>query len=317
MPMILDLEEGRLLVASDLQGNWQDYQLIRQRFHGLKSDGLVDILVFDGDLIHSMDSTPDDSKRILDDLIDHPSLDVIPVLGNHELMHIYDMQVQKRGVELVVPLEIRIRENRRKYMEFFMQMPYAIRTQGGVVINHTGPNRAMAGRRFGLLFDSEEPELVDDGKPFEWMENLNHSSLRQKALTLANMHVWPGESKLEDDLSCYQPEIGRAFLQLKEGQYIWEVFFNANEWESRHQDQYPETLERFLKAMSHGTNEMKFLVSAHKPVPEGHCVIAEKQLRICSSYGAQEKQKRLVIVDAKKEYRSMRELVASIVPLHP
>ena len=45
-------------------------------------------------------------------------------------------------------------------------------------------------------------------------------------------------------------------------------------------------------------------ISGHIKVPEGHKIVGGKQLRICSSYGAEDSNKVLALVGASKEYNS-------------
>ena len=118
MGRIIDIDQGRLLIASDLHGNWEDYQAIKS------TKGKDDILILGGDLVHGYPGYEDKSVQILDDLIDNPDPSVIALLGNHELMHVYHMaKAVKNGHDFAGPLEEKIKGNRKKYVDF-MRLPF-------------------------------------------------------------------------------------------------------------------------------------------------------------------------------------------------
>lgn len=300
MGNIIDIDEGRLLVASDIQGNWEDYMKINDLFRQLKRQGKADILVLDGDLVHGYEGYEDRSVQILDDLIDNSDPSVITMLGNHELMNIYHMgQVTKNEQEFVRPLEEQIEHNRERYIGFMKQMPYAIRTSGGVLINHTGANPPMAGFSIPAYQD-----LVQKGGGFRLMDDLNHDIILEQLKKAAGVET-EGQ---------YSPQIGQVFTGTDIGSYLWDVFFNKNEFEYG-EEQYHKMLDGFLETMSRGNRPQRFAVTGHIEVPEGHKVVDGRQLRICSSYGANDPNKVLALVDASKQYSSVGPLVSDLVPL--
>lgn len=309
MSQIIDMSKGNILVASDIQGNWEDYQRIRTMFLNLKNQGKTDILVLDGDLIHGYKGYEDRSVQILDDLISNADPSVICLMGNHELMHIYHMQVSKNGQSFVEPFEDQIKHNREHYMNFIKSMPYAIRTAGGVLINHTGANIPMAG------YSGEEYGQLARADGFRLINNLNHDKMLEqlKKATREVMEKQYGQKLADDFFDDYSPEIGQIFMETDIGQYLWDVFFNKNEFE--YKKQYPVILDKFMQTMSTGLPQ-RFLISGHIEVPEGYAIISGKQLRICSSYGTREKNKVLALVDASREYSSINKLVADLQPLN-
>ena len=58
------------------------------------------------------------------------------------------------------------------------------------------------------------------------------------------------------------------------------------------------------------------MVTGHIEVPNGYAVIDSKQLRICSSYGAEDRNKVLGLVDASKLYESVDQLVDDLQPVY-
>ena len=295
MGKVIDVDKGRLLVASDIHGNWEDYMRIRVMFRQLKRRGKADILVLDGDLVHGYEGYKKDrSVQILDDLIDNPDPSILTMLGNHELMQIYHI-----GQVFVRPLEEQIKHNRERYIGFMKQMPYAIRTSGGVLINHTGANPPMSG-----FARPKYQGLVQRVDGFRLMDGLNHD------MVLEQLKKGTG-FKTE---GLYSPQIGRLFVQSDIGRYLWDVFFNMNEFEYG-EKQYDRMLGGFLATMSNGNRPQLFVVTGHIGVPEGYKVVGGRQLRICSSYGAEEPNKVLALVDASTQYSTVDRLVSDLVPL--
>jgi len=294
MSGVLDLEGGILLLATDLHGNLEDYQRVKAIFHEMRGRGEAQRLVLMGDLVHRYNSEPhpDGSKEILDDLIDNPDPRIIPLLGNHELMHIYGMyNVSKLGQLFVPELEALFGKDKKKYHAFMKSMPYAVRTKGGVLINHPGPSAAVTG-----IPQQDYMSLLTQTDGISFMQNLDHDAILKKARAAGN-----GDECL-------------GFHETPEGAYLWEVFFNKNEAEYPGR-MYKIILNCFLMIMSRGYEKQNFLVSGHIPEQEGHRVLHDKQLRLCSSYGADKDKKTISIVDAGRKYESIQELVDDLRPL--
>ena len=313
MGNILDIDNGKILVATDIHGNWEDYVKIREKYKTLKRNEKADILAYDGDIIHSDGKYEDKSLEILDDLIDNPDKSIIPVLGNHELMHIYHLEIKKgeMSTSFAEPLEIRIEQerknNREKYIKFMKQMPYAIRTKGGVVINHTGPNPPMAG------FCRKGYENLVKFDSFRLMNQLDHDKILNplKDTTRELIEQDYGHKLADNFFDDFSPQIGQIFSSSPIGNYLWDVFFNMNEFDFKG-GVYNLMLDNFLKTMSNGNKKQEFLVSGHIWVPDGYKTINGTQLRICSSSGTSDSNKVLALVDASKEYVIIEGLVQDL-----
>ena len=316
MGRIIDIDAGRLLIASDLHGNWEDYQKIKNVFKSLRDKGKADALILDGDLVHGYPGYEDKSVEILDDLIDNPDSRVISMLGNHELMHIYHLGKNVKNVhDFAGPLEKKIEGNRARYVDFMKSMPYAVRTAGGVLINHTGANVPMAADLPVSDYPHHPSEQLSgktDG--FELVDSLDHDAVLA-ALGVV-MEAQSGQ-RLPDDFSHkYSPQIGQTFNETAIGNYLLEVFFNKNE--DQYKDGvYERMLTIFMRKMSKGGSQQRFLVSGHIEVPDGYRVVGGKQLRISSSHGAEDSKKVLASVDASRQYSSVGELVKDLIPVYP
>jgi len=286
MKNILNINKGRIMAAFDIHGNWEDYQAIRKKFNEMKQEKKADILLWGGDLIHAREDYPDKSIEILDDLIKHPK--DITLLGNHEIMHIYHLDVHKNSEYFASGLEEKMKP-RDKYIDFMKTMPFAVKTAGGVLINHAG------------AFPSEN-EL------YKKLNNLNHDKIIKtvkKELKQYNLEQY-GFNLPRKAFKEFFPIIGNRLLSTEAGQLIWNAFFSKNEHEFN--KEYSIILNDFLKKMSTAKKPLKFLVSGHIKEPEGHKVIENKQLRISSSYGAEPDKKTAAIIDAGRKYDSINEI---------
>ena len=224
---IRDFHDGVLLVATDLQGNWEDYRAVRERFAALRAQGSVDKLVIAGDVIHRYDGGPDSSKEILDDLIDHPDPNVIVLLGNHELMHLYHLNMERNGFRFVEALEERIAPNRARYADFLRELPYAVRTAAGVSITHTGANSPMA----GIAENARYAHMVEGQDGLRIVRQINHAEVLRAVtrLTRIALEASYGRPLAADFFDDFTPQLGEQFLRTDLGAYLHDVFFNRNE----------------------------------------------------------------------------------------
>ncbi len=162
---------GRLIVVSDIHGNFEDYQ----RYVNLWDESDKDFhIVFLGDLIHSSEKE-DGSIEILDDAIEKskcPNFHVL--LGNHEWVHIVNKKIYKGNEELTRQFEILVSHKKgfiepslTNYIKFFKSMPYFVKTANGLFLSHSGPSDKV---RLIEVFD----KMIGDGylspilKDFLW-----------------------------------------------------------------------------------------------------------------------------------------------------
>ena len=137
---------GRLLVITDLHGNFKDYK----RYLRLWDKDDPDFhIVFAGDLIHAMDYE-DGSIEIIEDAMfkSEEYSNYHCLLGNHEWCHITTKDIFKAGVNLRANFENLV-SHKKGYMEpsltnyirFFKSMPYFLKTANGLFISHAGPSK--------------------------------------------------------------------------------------------------------------------------------------------------------------------------------
>jgi hypothetical protein len=313
---IWDIPKGNILIATDIHGNWEDYQQIKHRFEDLYAKGHAQGLIFTGDLIHGYPGYEDKSIEILDDIITTRDPRVCALLGNHELAHIYHIDIAKNGLNPVERLEDAFEErqlDREKYIRYFKELPIVLRTAGGVTITHSGANAPMAGYSKpaynGLIHN-------DQGLTgFDFIHSLDHDVVLNeiKALTRQRLEEENGFRLDQNYFDDFTPALGDTFLNSDIGAYLWDVLFNQNEHQYTHQ--YPEVMNHYLQTMSRGI-EQKWIISGHLVAPNGYETLGP-QLRISSSYGAKDNEhKVMALIDASKEYASMRELTQELVRVY-
>src|SRR3989344_3864967 len=307
MRNVIDINDARLLVASDIRGNWDNYRKIRDTFQTLRREGEADVLVLNGNLIQGSGGYQDRSLQILDDLIDNPQPNIITLLGNREFFHIYNIAVVAGGHDFTEQFEDQIERDREKYVGFMQKMPYAIRTRGGVVINHAGANHAIAKSSYNVA------QCVN-GSGF--LDGFDHGAVvaKLKIATRLAMEKELGSELADDFFDDYSPQIGQVFAQTSEGRYLLDVFTNGNE-ASYGAWQYDSLLMGFIEKMSGRNRPQRHLMSGNMLVPGEYQMVGGLQLRLGSSGNAEDSSRVLGLVDASRRYPYIDELVDDLVPL--
>lgn len=188
--------KGKLKIFADLHGNWRDYSRIKEIFIGSGKDCYLALL---GDYIHGSPGYPDESERVLDDLIKlkrRYRKRVIPLLGDHEHSHIGGPTVAKHGVNQTLAFEHRLsRDKIKKYKDFLRSLPLLIKTDGGIIISHSGPVRASVIKEVNLINEANMIDYDDfmGMDPYEFRDN-----------TFLGNLLWNRSYKQED---------ARAFLE--------------------------------------------------------------------------------------------------------
>lgn len=292
----VDINQGKLMVVSDIHGNWNDYQQAIQNFEELKARGEADFLIFEGDLIHGYPGYVDDSRRIIDDLIErgaNQNSDIVTLLGNHDMIHIYHIMLQKGSLHFTIPFEQAIQDNRGIYMDFLKSMPFAVRTAGGVMLIHSGAS--------AIIGTGQE---INYGISFDYFKLWPHDQILNEVANIAF------QSQVPFHTSTFNPYIGKIFGQKKRGQFLWEVLMNKNEYQ--YGEAYFGFISRFLEFMGTGHSvPLNVLVSGHIEVSDGVQVVCDEQLRISSGYGSRtDSHKKYLLIDASKTYTNAYELAS-------
>ena len=283
--MICNIDFGNLMIVSDLHGNGDDFRQVLRVYEKLKKEKKADYLIFLGDLIHAYPGKrKDESLEMIQKLIEldanKEGSDVICVLGNHEFVHIYQIPLQRGNLEFTSWFENRIRKNREDIVRFFMDMPFMLRTNGGVLINHSGgSNRYGTEEEFG----------------FNWIKEYQHNG--DFDIHLKNIHT-------------YKPQIGSDFMKTAEGDFLWDILMNGNE--RQYGDEYLKYNDDLLKLMSEDRENqpMNTLISGHIGVAYGAEILGDKQVRICTSAGCLgDLEKKFLLINASQKYSDASELL--------
>lgn len=290
--MVVDLPFGKLMIVSDLHGNAFDFRQIVTVYAALKREGKADYLVFLGDLIHGYPGKRKDaSLEIVQELMrlqaNQKGSDVICLLGNHEMVHIYHIPLQRGNLEFTSWFENRIRGRREPIIRFFMQMPFMLRTKGGVLLNHAGAsNRYKAYESFDL----------------EWFKNYKHQPEFRE-------HI--------KNINTYHPRLGADFMETAEGDFLWDVLMNGNE--RQYGEEYPNLVDDLLHFASFDRENTPLtrLVSGHIGVDYGAEIVGSRKLRLCTSAGClRDLEKKYLLIDADKKYAHSKELLLACRDLY-
>jgi len=290
--MIRDIGKGNIMLVTDLHGNGYDYHQIINVYDDLREQGRLAYLVFMGDLIHAYPGKKDESVAIVEDLMNRGAnqkdSDIICLLGNHEFVHIYHIPLVKGHLEFTSWFERRIVRKRLKFIEFFQSMPLAVRTKGGVLVHHTG----AAGIYFG---DNEFYQ--------EFQSLVNYSHQEQLEKIASHQHEL-------DPFGVYDYNVSHAFMETDEGEWLWEMLMNGNE--RQYGLVYPKMVDQMLRFMSSDRQDspLNVMVTGHIGVDYGAEVVADKQLRLCSSAGCLgDLEKKYLLFPAEKTFEDAAQLM--------
>jgi hypothetical protein len=316
------LESGRAMIVTDIHGDWDAYVRYRDRFLELKSAGSADVLIFTGDMIHSYGPPEQDHSLeiILDILQLKKSLGdaLITLLGNHEVPHLYSIELRKGNLEFTARFEHAMGEHRRKILRLFNEMPIYIRTRAGVSICHTGGAATFlkpggAATIFTLsherIWQEAQTILPDENlktarAAFQTRFGLNYDEEVYNLLAITS----PKDRRYDDLL------YGNAISSYhNDFQLLWETLFNKNEHQYR-SIRYGLFLDALLRELGDEYTPQRYLVTGHIDCPaNGHTIVSGKQLRIASGKHAHKQDARkYLLVDMGQPIENMRDLVTGL-----
>lgn len=153
-------DEGVLLVCTDLQGNRDDYDRMKDLYERELAAGHACTLAFLGDMVHGPSpefhepgawpshlGTPyfDRSSELILDFEEFSrSANTFSLLGNHEHAHIGGPVVPKFYPDEAAVLDEALGADRARIHDFFRAWPLAAAGRGGVVLTHGAPRAAEA-----------------------------------------------------------------------------------------------------------------------------------------------------------------------------
>jgi hypothetical protein len=146
-------DRGVLLVATDLQGNYDDYQRLRALYDAEEAAGREPVLALCGDLVHGPDADtverwPDhlgtpyrdrSAELILDYERWRHGSRTLALLGNHEHAHVGGPVVRKFHDDEAAVLEAELAEEVDGFRDFVRSFPLVAVGPCGVVLTHAAP----------------------------------------------------------------------------------------------------------------------------------------------------------------------------------
>lgn len=285
------------MVVTDLHGDWEAYQRYRDRFLSMHAHGKAHYLILCGDLIHHANPKRDRSLKIVLDvqrLQANYGDRVLYLLGNHELPHLYSITLQKGKHLYTPPFEKAMGKHRRQVISLFGQLPFFVRTRGGVAISHSGGTPALNdASKQSRLFNFSHQRVwreTAESLPKALRPSLRHS--------LGKSNKRPYDQLVRDYFAVTGPDDPRydhfligavASTSHPDFQLLWETLFTRNELQFE-ADAYNIILDSMLAALSQDFSPQRVLVSGHIDCQGGHKVVLPRQLRVASAHHAKPRE---------------------------
>lgn len=327
------------MVVTDLHGDWPLYRHLRDVFLKLSAQGLVQTLLFTGDLIHNeraaglqraarlqRGADQDQSLAIVLDLIELQEAlgsQVIVLLGNHELPHIYHIPLAKGDVLYTPRFEREMGRHRDAILAFFRRCPFFVRTAAGVTLCHAGGfseagdraamatlltlrHEAILDRAAGLLAATHRPALravVADVEGADPDENA-YGELVGRLLAVEGPEDPRYDEFLLGALAARQPEF----------ELLWSMLFSQNE-HAAGMAAYADEVAALLRTLSDGYSPQRALVTGHFGCRGGYRFLArERHLRVASgSHAHPYASARYLIFDAGVPIADATDLIPGLV----
>jgi hypothetical protein len=295
-----DLTEGIAMVVTDLHGDRDAFNRCLSHFSKLYRQGAVDHLIILGDLIHGYNSAgADNSVHMVTDVMALQNTfgpeQVIMLLGNHEMPHIYGVSLSKGALEFTPRFEHALGDQRFRVLTFFDSLPFYVRTAAGVLLGHAGPSPDII-KYVDVLHDFDHQAILQEAD----MVLSQSADLTELYNQYAAMHGTPYRQIAHEYLAIEGPEdpryshLLRAFLignQSKQFQVLWDALFTQNE-QSLSELVYLRTCEEFLAAFSvDAPAEQRVMVSGHITTPRGGSMLVNtRHLRVSSAAHARPRE---------------------------
>lgn len=316
-PRLWSIDCGRVMVVTDLHGDWDAYQRYRDRFLQLRHRNEADCLIICGDLIHA---DPANNDKSLEMVIDVMRLQqelgdaIIYLCGNHELPHIYGFGLSRGSIEYTPPFERALSDSghRRAVTELLHSLPLFARTRAGISMTHAGAADVMHDAEAALeLFNwNHQQQLLDaelrlEGEDVEGLQEAYAKMSRAPSYEALARHYLavegPDDPRYRDLLRGSIAIAGSAFSRL------YDTLFSR--CEHGYGERYSRLLGQLLRNLSAGYIRQNFLVAGHMGVRGGHEIVAGRHLRLASASHATPRESGLYLLfDAAEPVATAQEL---------
>ncbi len=324
MKRIVDLESGVAMVVTDLHGDGEAYARYRDCFLDLRAHGRADTLILTGDLLHRTPPAPDDSLAMMLDVLrlkrelgDH----LIYLMGNHEFPHRYAFTLQ-RGDDLLTPrFEWAMGEHRAEIMALLDDLPFYVRTRGGVALAHAGAPPDFTAEKGERLFNLSHDDVLAEtavSLPPDFRPALRKLLGRQAGRSYEQLiHDYfavtdPNDPRYDDYLVGSVAITTHPDLQL-----LWDALFTKNE--RQYGRAYHAHVPAFLQTLAAGwPHPQNILVCGHIDCDGGHAIIGQQQLRLASAKHAHPREAGCyLLLDVEKKVNSPAELLPHLASVFP
>ncbi len=310
------------MVVTDLHGDLNLYRRYRDRFLSLHAWGFAQTLVFCGDLIHSDGpARADGSLAIMLDLLalkERLGSSLIVLLGNHELPHIYGVNLARGDLEYTPRFEAAMGAHREAILALLRSLPFYLRTQAGVLISHAGapPTVLLPGDWERICAFDHDALLAEAGARIQAADPETLAGLRKSYARLAGasydelarhyLAVAGGDDPRYNDLL-------RSLLvsDMPDFNFLWSTLFTRNELDVG-EERYRQVVDSFLRVASAGFVEQRILVAGHIPT-RGRVIVAGRHLRLHSgTFNGSTRDSSYLLLDVAKPVRDALELLSRI-----
>jgi len=318
---VVSLDDGVVMVVTDLHGDWPLYQRYRDIFLALRERELVDTLVLAGDFIHS--EGPPETDRSLDIVLDLMALRetlgprLIVLLGNHEMAHLYAVVLSKGDHTYTPRFESALGEHRDAVLAFFDSLPFFMRTRAGVSVCHAGAFPQACDRdAMARLFAFSHRDV--------WARGVARAPVQYRAplrLRLGELSDAPYDELVRDYLAITDPHdphyddylISQFAMAEPAFDLLWEAFCESNELQYG-EVAYSGHVEALLYHLSEGYVPQSMLVTGHIGCRNGYRVVAGgRQLRLASGIHAYPYESaRYLLFDAGKPAENVKALLPGV-----
>lgn len=322
-----DINAGTLMVGTDLHGDWQTWEHLRDTFLRLQAVGKADHLLICGDFIHGTETATDHSWEMLQDFLalreqigqEH----VLMLCGNHELPHILDMPFSK-GEALVYngALEWAIARGdalettrfRRAYLrQWLMQLPFYARTTAGVTFSHAGaPSYPLNTDILELILTFDFASLLKLGD--DLLRQYDLVKLRRNAEYVAQARAHLAVTDVRDPRFTHLLRAHTLSDQEPLYAIVWATLFTDSE-HSRGIDKYLQDTRDFLRHLTTLSDcPQRILVAGHVVVPNGAMTLGAQFMRFASGVHAVPRDRGVyLLMDAAEPVKDAAQLARQLV----
>lgn len=322
-PRLRHFDDGIAMVVTDLHGEGDAFDHIMQTFFDLREAGQADRLILCGDLIHIRRSVPDDSLRMMLEVIKWQKElgeDTITMLmGNHEMPHVYNITLSKGYDEFTGPFEKALTQSgtRDEVYAFLRGLPFYATTNAGVLISHAGATPAVTKDYEAqniLTFDHEALLQLGEDRV---LNSMDLEELKKDKNYLSQAMTYAAITGI-DDPRFHHLLRGQVLSQGEdEFEFLWDVLFARNE-QKWGVEAYTFIAEEFLKAIGDVTeNTLNVIIAGHIGTKGGHQLVGKKHLRLSSFAHAHPNEAgKYLLLDCATQINMATDLLPHLRPIY-